>query len=205
MPGPVIPTPVLIIKAQCVTAGGFFANISYWNCVTPPTSGFDVNAMCASFAAIYAPLYIACMQGNSAYGYTYGTWKDGATEFLGSSGAGAGPGTAGGVGVSDQNAVVIQKKTGLAGRQNRGRYFIGGMSSLAFAAANPDEVSGGLLPAYQALAAAYASDQTFGPSLVHARHWDRKDNVLRVITACLVGSRVASRDDRRRHAPQFSL
>jgi hypothetical protein len=197
---PTIPKPVLIVSAIIQTVVGNFINVSYWLPVTAPTSGTDVDSMCGDFNGVFGPLYGTCLCSGITYLGCMARYLNGSTEL---EGANATPtaGSAAGVNVSDQNAVVIRKVTGMGGRQNRGRYFIGGLSSLAFSPANPDEVENiTALPAYRALAAQYGSDQTLAGIVCHARHWDRKDSVLRVITECRVSSRIASRDDRRRHA-----
>jgi hypothetical protein len=207
MPAPVIPSPVLIIATLCEgPANEIWQNIFYYAPTTDPATSSDVSAMVSSFNGIFSPLLVACMQMDTSFLGANGTFKNGVTLLQGSSGTGANPGSLAGTSVSDQNAVCIRKHTGTGGRQNRGRWFIGGMDSSAFSPADPDELTLLVItPLYQALAAALSADQTLNGIVCHARHWDRKDNLLKPIVECRVSTRIASRDSRRKHQANLGL
>jgi hypothetical protein len=200
MPSPIIPKPVLIVRVQCNTAQGHFENISYWTPAVNPANIGVLQAWSDAFDPLIAAVMIPVLCPTATYANTQMQWLDGTHSWQTNSSASAGVGTAGGNGVSDQNAVVVRKETGLAGRSNSGRLFLGGMSTLAFEAAAPDEVSSGMRVAYQTVAAFYGSDQTVAGVALHSRHWNRKTGVLVPIISCHVSSRVASRDDRRDEA-----
>lgn len=199
MPAPVIPNPVLIFVARVLTLNGAFANISYWEPTSSITTSAALNTMCNDFNTAFSALYAAVMNTGTRYIGCEVTYKNGATLLNGSKGVIV-AGTLANTPVSDQNAVVIRKLTGKAGRQNRGRYFIGGMDSSCFDLDLPDEVAAAMVTPYRNLAAAYGADKTLNGQVVHARHWDRKNNQLVPITECKISSRIASRDDRRNEA-----
>jgi len=203
---PAIPNPVVIIVARTQTANGaFIANISYWEPATPPTSSSDMDAICTGFNGIIGALYPPVLTNSATFLGCEASYINGTTFFEGSDFSASAIGTAGAHPVSDQNAVVIRKITAMGGRQNRGRYFIGGLDQSSMDPARPDEVNPANINDFRALAASYGADRVFGAFTCHARHWDRKDNVLRVITEARVSTRIASRDDRRRHAPNLGV
>lgn len=201
---PPIPTPVLIIAAIVQSQSTVMKNISYWQPVTPPATFTDMNNICTDFNTLFKAPYAACINGDSKYVGCTAEYKAGSTLLEGVNGVVLGGGAAG-FSVSDQNAVVIRKATSLGGRQNIGRYFIGALAGSAFDPSSPDEISPAVVADFQAVAALYGADQTFNGIVTHARHWDRKDNVLRVITGCFVSSRIATRRDRRRHSADIPL
>lgn len=197
-----IPTPILVVRARVATLEGGFENVSYWEAATAPTTSSQADAIAAGFETIFSPLYVACMNAQSTWSGCDVTYYGGSTTLKGSS-SNAIAGNLNNSPISDQNAVVIRKETGLAGRSALGRFFIGAMDNTAFSTTAPDEVSTGTLTFYQSLASAYGGDQTFGPTLAHSRHWNRKLNTMQVVSECKVSSRIATRRDRRRHAANF--
>lgn len=100
----------------------------------------------------------------------------------------------------DQDALLIQKRTGLHGRNARGRFFVPGI----WEDFNDDGVlaTAGEVPA-KALAAALGADQTFGGIVCHARHYSQNPIDLMVITECRVMRAFASRRDRMPHGPHL--
>lgn len=94
----------------------------------------------------------------------------------------------------DWDALLIAKNTGKRKRENRGRFFIPCVAE--------DASKGGVLqPEYftkaNDLAAWFGGDKTFDGITFHARHWNKKDNVLEVITQCQVMQTMTTRRDRR--------
>jgi hypothetical protein len=202
---PVIPKPVLKMRVLCSTMTGSFTNVLYYECATPPTTVAILKPIIAAADAAFAPLYKAVLSGVASYQGIRGEYLGTTSMLQADSFTNGGLGILAGGGVSDQNAVVIRRETGLSGRSNSGRWFVGGMDASSFAVADPDQVSGANIAAYQALASALCADQTFATSLCHARHWNRKTNTLVVIASGAVSSRVASRDDRRRHSLDYPV
>ena len=98
----------------------------------------------------------------------------------------------------DDTCLVIQKKTGLKGRANQGRLFIGGISETIQYAG---EVSAAYATQAKTLAAKVNTDITVSGSgfttVLHARHWNRKANQMKPITKVYVVKAIGSRMDRR--------
>jgi hypothetical protein len=201
-----IPEPVFIMTVHCTTKQGYFSNVSYWEASTPPTTSSNVDAMCAAAAVILAPLYSAVMNFQAKFQGITAIYKASPSEVVGSDSTHEVDGTLATAKMSDQNAVVIRKLTGMAGRQNQGRFFVGGLDAAIVDTNAEDEIDpGDPLTAFRAIASAYGADMNMGYSVCHARHWNRRDNILQPITECRVSSRIASRRDRRRHAYNLPL
>jgi len=100
------------------------------------------------------------------------------------------------------DAILLQRRTGLAGRQHRGRLFIPGIDELL---QNASFVEASAYVAVGALAAFLGSDQVFNATTFHARHWNRKNNALEVITAIRPVKELATRKDRQPKGPQLTF
>jgi len=100
----------------------------------------------------------------------------------------------------DYAALVIQRRTGKAGRNKYGRVFIPGITEDANA-------NGFLQEEYytgaNAVAAFLSTDQTLGGSTWHARHWDRKTNSQEVVVQARVMQRLGTRRDRTPTGPNL--
>lgn len=204
---PTIPSPVLVITTLLTTRGGHFSNLFYYEAATHPTNTNQMDDIATAFGNIFNLLYANMMNIGGGFSGCTSKFINGSTLLEGNSTGTAMGGALTGQPVTDEVALVIRKVTGLGGPQNRGRFFISGMDSTCFdASANDNELEAvHFLPLAQNFASNAGSDQTLGPAGVcHARHWDRRDNVLRVIAECKVSSRFGSRRDRRRHAPNFA-
>jgi hypothetical protein len=203
---PAIPTPVFILKSVVQTTVSNYANVSYWVPTVPPTSGSDVQDICNQFFAELSVLYDPILNAANYFQGCVGTYKDGATEYVGSSTTAPVAGGLNNTAVGDEVAAVIRKNTGLSGRDNRGRYFLSGLDSSVFSTTNPNEIdSTTYLGLLQSLASYYGTDATIGAATFHARHWNRKTSTLVPISACSVASRLASARARRRHSFDLSL
>lgn len=198
------PNPVLIVRlfAQTAGTGTNWSNVSYWSPATAFTASTLQTAADDAFTMIGNALG-GCIQTTNRVVLAYLEYLNGSTSLTAGSTGAAIMGSIVGDVVSDQNAVVLRKITGVAGRQNRGRFFVSSLSSAVFDTGNPDELNPAHLSDFQAYAAIYGADQTFGGIVCHSRHWDRKDGTLVPITGMRVSSRIASRDDRRRRAPNL--
>lgn len=91
-------------------------------------------------------------------------------------------------------ALVIQRRTGIAGRNNRGRVFIPFISEALQAKGYLED------GASRAQAAAFASymaaNHTTLTYTIAARHWDRKNDRLEVVTSCRYVDGFRTRTDR---------
>lgn len=171
----------------------------YWVPDTPPTSSTNMVTLANSVMANYATVLPAILSPLCYFFGVYVRWTDPAVELDGYSTSTAIVGTGGvstTVSLPDEVCMEVQRRTGLTGRQNRGRLFFSGIAS-------PMNDGGLLTPAARvnliALAAKIGPDQTFAPiGLCHARHFDRKDNVLKGVQAARATSVFVSRRDRRR-------
>lgn len=201
---PVIPKPVMVTKVSCTTKASAFSNLLYYE----PPSGITTQAQMtavahaafASLSAVYAP----CMSDTAKFQSVECTYNTGALELIGTSTQAAVPGSMGSLPMPDQNAVVIRKQTQKPGRQNRGRFYIGGLDQGVISYDEPNEIEVTVIGVFQALAAALVADQTWDALLFHARHWDRKDNSLVVIAAGAVSTRFATQRARRRHSQDYA-
>jgi hypothetical protein len=95
----------------------------------------------------------------------------------------------------EQDAAVIQRRTGLAGRQHSGRIFI---PCIAESLQASGRIDAGDVAAFKNIAIFLGADVTVVGNVWHARHWNRKDNVLEVVTECRAMIELKSRRDRQR-------
>lgn len=102
----------------------------------------------------------------------------------------------------DQDAVIIQRRTDLRGRENRGRMFIPGLWEDFN---NEGKLSAVAAPLARDVATYFGADQTFGGVLCHARHWARKTNDIVPVTECRALYDLGSRRDRAPRAPHIPV
>jgi hypothetical protein len=198
-----VPKPVMILKMQIQTQVGAFQNLLYYE---PPSGILSTAQMTAVANAAFttlSPLYSGVLNNACAVVGAFATYTDGTNEYMGVSTIGAVVGALENTLLPDQNAVVIRKLTDLAGRQNRGRWYIGGLDSSVIGTTNNNEIATTALAGFQSLAAAMVSDQTWDGLLFHARLWNRKGSTLEPIAEAQVASRLATQRARRRHSPDF--
>lgn len=91
-------------------------------------------------------------------------------------------------------ALIIQKVTGKHGRSKRGRFFIPLISETVQHDGIIDDLN---VPACRELADIFQTDREIGGDLAHARHWDRKNNKLEVITHTYPLDVLGTRRDRK--------
>ena len=106
--------------------------------------------------------------------------------------------------LASETAVIFKKLTGLPGRKNRGRWFFGGCGEAVNYAGVVDVA---YHTAALALCGVLASDVTvasgggYAGGVWHARHWNRKDNVLVPIQVVKCDTVLGTRRDRRAPRP----
>lgn len=93
----------------------------------------------------------------------------------------------------DFNALVIQRRTGKQGRQNRGRVF---MPCLSEYVQTNGQLDAGKFGVANDIASFISSDITVATFLFHARHFNRKEHKLEVITQARVLRTLSHRTDR---------
>lgn len=105
----------------------------------------------------------------------------------------------------DECALIIQRRTGKRGRSKYGRLYIGGLSEKIQYAG---EISSAYRAECVAIATAVPQDIAVAgafTSVLHARHWDRKNNVMEPVTKAYAVNGIGSRRDRRRPTPMSRL
>ncbi len=215
-----MPTPTI---PACVTSRLFIehprytmSNILIYSAPTLPTTIDGVravgNAIFAAWMTVLAPLYSSTVTFRGAFTTVQSGSGSGWEDFTTT---GTGPGTEGGGTEADESvgdpgalpaetALIVKKLTGKAGPFKRGRWFFGGVSENV-------QINGLIHHAFRdrvlAVCAQGAADITvaatgdFGGTTLHARHWDRKNNVLEPILACRADIVFGTRRQRRSPKP----
>lgn len=171
-------------------------NRLYWIPDTPPTATTDMVALANAVFNHYSDQYSALLHNTSRFAAVHVRYNAPTADIDGwSTHAPVVGGEDVGDAMGDEIVYEIQRRTGMTGRQNRGRIFISGVPEEA----NIDGILDSTFRARLiALAAIIGPDQSFAPiGLCHARHWDRKDNVLRGVSQARAMGGFASRRDRR--------
>lgn len=182
---------------------------TYWSAAPSPSGVTDLTIVTVAddmhtlFGIVWAPLADSVCQLTKTRATWYGIADDGYHDGW-STGAALDGGIthplagSSDVGESDAlpdwDALLIRRSTGKRQRQHRGRLFIPCIAE--------DVNKGGVLQnehysTANDLAAFLSTDQMAGPTSWHARHWNKKDNVLEPITQCLVNVNFTTRKDRR--------
>jgi hypothetical protein len=214
MPAPAIPSNVLVADLCCDAGNKILRSRTYWSSDTAPENETHLTSIADAVFATFKPAYIAMMSDNYYFSRVECRWYGaGNTMFFANSSDGAAVGLIGSVnkpadGDEDSlaseddmpldNALVVQKKTGLRGRSNQGRLFIAGLSEKSFWRGELNQL---FYVKAKALAAKVNTDINVANggynTTLHARHWNRKENVMRPITKVYVVKVVGSRMDRR--------
>jgi len=102
----------------------------------------------------------------------------------------------------DQDALVIQRRTGQPGRASRGRIFIPGI----WEDFNDDgQLADDAIITAEGIAAEMGTDQIFAGITHHARHWNRAANLFMVVTQCRAMKNLGSRRDRQPRGPNLPV
>jgi hypothetical protein len=168
----------------------------YWEPTTPPTGTTDMVAIANAVFTNYQGVVPALLSNKCHFQGVYVRYTDPSTDRDAYSTSSAVGGELDSDPLPDETCLEIQRRTGLAGRQNRGRIFLSGCGT--------ELQDDGVLnadgkAALIALAAKIGPDQSFGTlGVCHARHWDRKDNALRGVQQARAVAITVSRRDRRK-------
>lgn len=175
------------------------SNRLYWVPDTPPTTSTNMITLANNVMTLFAPLYVQLFTNNVFFQGVHARYTDPTVEIDGWSTSAPVAGVLSYIGnepLPDEVCMEIQRRTGLTGRENRGRIFISGISS-AWNDGGKITTAGQTL--LIAIAAHVGPDQTFAPvGLCHARHYDRKANLLRGVSQARATNVFVSRRDRRR-------
>lgn len=183
---------------------------TYWECDTAPSGQPQVKSMINDWQTVMAGVLAPLLPDQVSVPLSTAVYTFGTDYFDAASDAGLSfDGNAatvlleppGSQVLPDQDALIVQKRTGLQGRSNRGRMYIPGIWE-GFNREGILDAAG--YAAAGAFAASVGSDKVIGGMTCHARHYSKKLNTAVVITECramrLFGSQ-RSRDTERYNLP----
>jgi len=215
MPSPVLPDGTIRAILVTRTIRRPCHNILYYETTVPPTRQRHIDAIAKGLDDAWRPVIRACITSETMYvttqAYYHGA-SDAFFEAASTTGEEAGlvsGGSDGDTTLPDEVCMVWRKLTGLGGREDRGRMFLSGISETF----NDEGLLNGTgqvaaqgvrsgLP--EDIGVSYTFDAENGETeadsfeaTLHARHWNRKDNVLRPIIGAQINTVLLSRRDRR--------
>lgn len=198
---PPIPTPIIVANLCVLTPRRMLRTVTYWHSDVWPENETQLTVAADAIKTAFGTAYCNLMPDTNYFQKVecryYGA---GGTGFMANSTAAAGPGLIdapddksedGGSEsediMPDGDSIIIQKKTGLVGRANQGRWFIGGLAERINWSGELASVAEG---AAKTLAAKFATDINVNGSgyttVLHARHWRRSPNAMIPITKVYV-------------------
>lgn len=160
---------------------------SYWEAQVPLSTMAllqdAVDTLHTTIASVWQPI----ANVNTRFEQTFATYRDPSRGLETVSSVPAIGGTIGDLGPAGENqgtlprtvALLVQKKTGLVGRQHRGRMYIPGVDE---SVSDEGIIDPGMRATMIALGALFATDVT-APSagILHGRHWNRKEGTFEVV------------------------
>lgn len=152
-------------------------NIYYLEPVGTGIGQPQLDSACAAFSAAMGALYIAYLTDSCTYVGSRFSFYNGTAELESFSSSGAGAGSITGDTMPGETAIEIQRRTGLRGRQNRGRVYLAGFGEEYGndGVVDPTSDTG---VAVKAIATYTGADKTFGSIAIHWRHYNRKDSLM---------------------------
>lgn len=169
----------------------------YWAPASPLTDAFDLATEADSFFDYFGPHLANVISDQAQAIGCYLRYTNATVDLEAFSTGVALDGTISGEELPIQDCIAIRRLTGKPGRSKRGRIFL---SSISEESVQFNHLIGGHIATFQVLAADISADKTFLTTW-HARHWDRKNNVMEPITQAKVLLRTVSRRDRERYVP----
>lgn len=214
MPQPPIPAGIIVADLCILTTHRMIRSRTYWSPDVAPETEIHLTVIADAVKTAFTTAIPDLMPTNHFFQRVecrfYGS---GNSFFFANSVAAAGPGLIASAEapttefdptstsediMPDDTALILQKKTGLRGRANQGRVFIGGMSEKVQFAGEVTEL---YIEKVKTLAGKLNTSITVNgsgySSPIHGRHWNRKDNVMRPITKVYAVKAIGSRMDRR--------
>lgn len=212
MPAPAIPANVLVADLVIRTNRKMLRSRLYYTSDTPPDDETDLTVIADQVKVHFTPSLPNLLPTLNYFSRVECRWYGaGSAFFFANSTAAEGAGLIsspmdssedGGSETEDVmpdgSAIIIQKKTGKRGPSKQGRLFIGGIAEAVNFAG---EVTPGLVATTKVLAGKVAADITINTggvvTVLHARHWDRKNNIMEPITKTYVVKGLADLNRRR--------
>lgn len=212
-PAPPIPRSTIVCDLVTETPWALRRNRFYFTSDNAPTGLTDLEHICNRVMAVYSPLLKVMQTTQVKQLRVEGRWYGpGTTGWEANSTSAAVAGTLPAVTpnsetdaedsmmdtLPDEVCLIIQKRTGNTGRSKYGRWFFTGLSEKV---QNAGQVDQEMIANAKTLAASLSDDITVSTgfaTVLHARHWDKKNNVMLPITKCYVVRAIGTRKDRRR-------
>jgi hypothetical protein len=207
------PVNTLVADMVTRTPWGERRNRFYFEPTVSPTGITQLEAIMNRLHAVISALAIEIMSNQCSVvrweGRFYGT---GSSEFEANSTTAAQPGNHIAVTpnsttdetssytadtLPDEACLIVQKRTGTIGRSKRGRWFFCGLSEVMQNAGEIDiEYRGQAIDLANGLSSDVTVTSGFS-TILHARHYDHKNNMMLPITKCYAIRTLGSRRDRR--------
>jgi hypothetical protein len=187
----------------------------FWDLSVAPTGLTQIEACCNRLMAQYPPFFTPYLSNQTFITRFEGRWyggggaafegnstvaavQGGLTTVIPNSGADATGSSGQADTLPDEACLIIQKRTGLTGRSNYGRWFIPGLGEAIQNAGEIDVEYRGLIKVTADSLSTDVVVSTGFSTVMHARHYNRKTNALIPITKCYAIQTLGSRRDRRR-------
>lgn len=158
----------------------------------------DFGTFASDVAAAVETAILPCIEPTTSFDGVDLTYKSSDLDLQGASSAGPQSGTAAaGDILPEEDAVVLQRRTGQPGRNSRGRIFL---PFIPEAFALDSKLTAAAITKYQAVAAALMVPVASGPEggvILQPRHYNKKAGVFQPIVAWRVVDNTCSRRDRR--------
>lgn len=213
-PLPPLPRPCIVTDLCIETTRKIIRSRLYWHPTTSPDTESDLTVCADAVKSAFTPALPELLPDRHSFirveAYAYVGVDN---YFFANSVAAPGPGLIGvpgndgdddaeGAGediLPDDTALVIQKKTGIQGKSNQGRLFIGGIAETV-------QIRGVVTPGFVTKVKTLASKVNTSINVsgsgftttLEARHWARKAGILRPITKVYVVKTMGTRMDRRK-------
>lgn len=202
LPSPVIPKPVVIITVHTSMTEGHAYNNLYYKPTGTIANVSTVQAIANAAATALYGQWSDCLSSNCVMSGLKARYQDGTHDYEAITTNANVTGNVDGDALPIQDCFEIQKRTGLAGRTARGRWFISGLSE-------EDQEFGKLKEDRQAdiiaLGNALNTPLTNGDVTLQPVHWERKTNTLVSMAECIGIIRLVSRRDRSKKEPYIPI
>lgn len=201
MPQPPIPSSVLVADLCVRTPHRMLRTRTYWTSDTAPENETQLTVIADAIKTAFTNALPNVLPDTNYFSRVECKWYGaGNAFFFANSVAAEGPGLIdvpdgpsedGGSEsedvMPDSTGVIIQKKTGKRGPSKQGRIFIGGIAEKT---QYGGQIAEGYESYFKTLAGKFSADITINAggvnTVLHARHWDRKNNVMEPITKTYV-------------------
>lgn len=186
----------------------------FWDLTVAPTGITQIEACCNRLMVTHASVWAGFMttqvfvtrfegrwygpsgttfEGNSTSAQVQGSF----TAVTPNSASDATGSSASADTLPDEVCFIIQKRTGVIGRSSRGRWFICGLGEAVQNAGEVDTEYRALLKGVTDQMSTDVAVTVGFSTVMHARHYNRKSNILQPIVKCYALRTMGSRRDRR--------